>query len=42
MEKTISMMVGKGSLNHNNRAFTAKNVDKEPGVCKRGYTKGLS
>lgn len=27
MERTISMMVGKGSLNHNNRTFTAKNVD---------------
>ena len=28
MEKTISAMIGKGSVNHNTRAFTAKNVDK--------------
>jgi hypothetical protein len=27
MERTISMMLGDGSLNHNNRKFTAKNVD---------------
>lgn len=29
MERTISGMVGKGSVNHNTRAFAAKNVDKE-------------
>ena len=29
MERTISMMVGKGSLNHNNRTFIAKNVDRQ-------------
>ncbi len=29
MERTISVSVGKGSLNHNNRTFVAKNVDKE-------------
>ena len=29
MERTISGMVGKGSVNHNTRAFSAKNVDKE-------------
>lgn len=29
MERTISGMMGKGSVNHNTRAFTAKNVDKE-------------
>ena len=28
MERTISAMIGKGSVNHNTRAFTAKNVDK--------------
>ena len=28
MERTISAMIGKGSVNHNIRAFTAKNVDK--------------
>ena len=27
MERTISMMVGKGSIAHNNRNFVAKNVD---------------
>ena len=29
MKRTISGMMGKGSVNHNTRAFTAKNVDKE-------------
>ena len=29
MERTISGMVGKGSINHNIRAFTAKNVDSD-------------
>ena len=29
MERTISGMVGKGSANHNTRAFTAKNIEKE-------------
>ena len=28
MERTISAMIGKGYVNHNTRAFTAKNVDK--------------
>ena len=28
MERTISAMIGKGSVNYNTRAFTAKNVDK--------------
>ena len=28
MERPISAMIGKGSVNHNTRAFTAKNVDK--------------
>ena len=28
MERTISTMIRKGSVNHNSRAFTAKNVDK--------------
>ena len=27
MERTISGMSGKGSISHNTRAFTAKNVD---------------
>lgn len=39
MEKTISMMVGKGSLNHNNRAFTAKNVDKERSQYNQVFVK---
>ena len=29
MERTISGMMGKGLVNHNTRAFSAKNVDKE-------------
>lgn len=29
MERTISGMMGKGSVNHNTRDFTAKNVDME-------------
>lgn len=29
MERTINGMVGKGSVNHNTRAFTAKNVDSD-------------
>ena len=37
MERTISMMVGKGSLNHNNRMFTAKNVDGERSKCNKVY-----
>lgn len=29
LKRTISVMVGKGSVNHNSRKFTAQNVDKE-------------
>ena len=29
MKKTISVMIGKGSVNHNNRDFIAENVDAE-------------
>lgn len=29
MERTISGMLGKGSVTHNTRAFSAKNVDRE-------------
>ena len=29
LERTISGMMGKGSVSHNTRAFTAKNVNKE-------------
>ena len=32
MERTISAMIGKGSVNHNTREFTAKNVDKNRSV----------
>lgn len=39
MERTISMMVGKGSLNHNNRMFTAKNVDAERSKGNKVYVK---
>lgn len=38
-ERTISMMVGKGSLNHNNRIFAAKNVDSERSKCNQVYVK---
>lgn len=39
MERTISMMVGKSSLNHNNRTFIAKNVDSERSKCNQIYVK---
>ena len=39
MERTISMMVGKGSLNHNNRTFIAKNVDRERSESNKVYVK---
>lgn len=29
MKRTISIMLGKGSIHHNERKFTAENVDKE-------------
>ena len=29
MQRTISIMTGKGSVNHNDRKFTAQNVDRE-------------
>lgn len=32
MERTISGMMGKGSVNHNTRAFSAKNVDTERSI----------
>ena len=32
MERTISGMMGKGSINHNTRAFSAKNVDVERSI----------
>ncbi len=32
-------MVGKGSLNHNNRIFAAKNVDSERSKCNQVYVK---
>ena len=32
MERTISGMMGKGSINHNTRAFSAKNVDTERSI----------
>lgn len=39
MERTISKMVGKGSLNHNNRTFIAKNVDSERSKGNKVYVK---
>jgi hypothetical protein len=32
LERTISGMMGKGSINHNTRAFSAKNVDTERSI----------
>lgn len=32
LERTISGMVGKGSINHNTRTFSAKNVDQERSI----------
>jgi len=29
LKRTISVMVGKGSVNHNNRTFNAENTDPE-------------
>ena len=40
MERTISGMVGKGSVNHNTRAFTAKNVDSDISGAKLGHGVG--
>ena len=34
LERTISGMMGKGSINHNTRAFSAKNVDTERSIYK--------
>ena len=33
LERTISGMMGKGSINHNTRAFSAKNVDIQRSIC---------
>lgn len=37
MKRTISAMVGKGSVNHNQRKFTAENVDKSRCHLNRVY-----
>ena len=37
MKRTISAMVGKGSVNHNQRKFTAENVDKSRSHLNRVY-----
>ena len=37
MERTISAMIGKGSVRHNTRAFTAKNVDKNRRADNMGF-----
>ena len=37
MKRTISAMVGKGSLNHNSRKFHAKNTDPERSCCNVEY-----
>ena len=37
MNRTISAMVGKGSVNHNSRVFHAKNTDTERAYLNREY-----
>lgn len=37
MQRTISAMVGKGSVSHNSRAFTAENVDAERSCLNISY-----
>lgn len=37
MKRTISAMVGKGSVNHNQRKFTAENVDKSRSYLNKIY-----
>ena len=37
MNRTISMMLGKGSVNHNSRKFNAKNTDPERSHYNRTY-----
>lgn len=37
MKRTISMMVGKGSVNHNNRKFHAKNTSPERSCLNHSY-----
>lgn len=37
MQRTISAMVGKGSVNHNSRKFKAENVDGERSHLNIGY-----
>ena len=37
MNRTISVMVGKGSFRHNNRVFTAENVDPERSKNNHNY-----
>ncbi len=41
MERTISAMIGKGSVRHNTRAFTAKNVDKNRRADNMGFAKKI-
>lgn len=37
MQRTISMMIGKGSVNHNSRAFHAQNTDPQRSYLNRCY-----
>lgn len=37
MQRTISAMVGKGSVNHNSRKFKAENVDGERSYLNIDY-----
>ena len=37
LKRTISVMVGKGSVNHNSRKFHAKNIDPEKSSLNAEY-----
>ena len=37
MKRSISVMVGKGSVNHNSRVFNAKNTNPERTYLNKGY-----
>lgn len=41
MMRTISAMVGKGSVSHNSRQFNAKNTDPERTPLNINYCKGI-
>ena len=42
MQRTISAMVGKGSVNHNSRKFKAENVDGNRRLLQRADKESVS